>query len=907
MRKITLVTAARKFIHQLLVFIIAILFLLPSFSAFSYEAAPSDPQEDKIMQVIRGVMREFGWEKDFTWTHYYTDHSPKYYSPEIEGPRAVLQKVNDEYVPAPNVASYGINIVPPTANDVLPMQYTPLRIVAYRTVEQAIEAIEYGITAFNNAGKINPIIDFHGMKVIHLPEMGYFEWRMGRFMFTTHNYYIGTNRIHEEDIAEVLYKEIVKTGLAKGGDASKEEEPPPDDPPPDENPPSLEEAVFTVQWEQNPSTSKPFEGIVLDGVSTITMQLQMQNVASEDQLRLTTKPKYGVLSGDALSSNGSVDVSQPTITFTYTPREYLPTSAFDTQNPMIPTHFATDMIGFTFTPFEDSEGSSDENKPKRKVQTPSIQLSLYRPPVMLVHGFTGDQTTWAMLAEQLRTQHVDVHIGSYYALDHSIQAQARELRGNIQFKKDQYAQQHIQLSRVDIIAHSMGGLLSRFYTNNASYYQKDVRKLLMVGTPNHGCSWTDLQLGRVQSYMGDKHKIAAQQLYSQSPFIQNLNSGESIGSHLVPEIEYGNIFSYSALPGFFSGDIVVSAASAYLNGVSTYRLIDHTHSSTFSSIATSITQSQKVFSKLQYWLEHPIRRTPLRNVHIKLSHGTGEVYIKRLNAITSQGILETPVDTTQKTFSSISLDSFDYIGTRQGKAMISLFVNDIPWGYIHLDANTELRLGYVSPRSVEIKLLWGKARFTSFSMNGKGHFSVNVQHKNGDWQNIIGLDTDYVVEKNQDSINVFSLHGDVMINTEVTNQEVTGQPLPSKKGFEVSSEGKLHPYSPNESSWWNDSFYESNTRGWWKLYYSDLWMKTVSQTKAVWAYVTQMQWNEIPFKDIWSQKLGVSVFILALFALLILFLTTATRKAHLLIWIPFSIVLVGTWYTLSQYGVLPFI
>jgi hypothetical protein len=92
-----------------------------------------------------------------------------------------------------------------------------------------------------------------------------------------------------------------------------------------------------------------------------------------------------------------------------------------------------------------------------------------------------------MLAEYLHTRHVDTHIGSYYALDHSVQAQARELRGNIQFKKDQYAQQHIRLSRVDIIAHSMGGLLSRFYTNNASYYQKDVRKLLIVETPNQVC------------------------------------------------------------------------------------------------------------------------------------------------------------------------------------------------------------------------------------------------------------------------------------------------------------------------------------------------------------------------------------------------------------------------------------
>jgi triacylglycerol lipase len=902
------VVLPKKSLQRIFIFLLACMLFLPSFSAFSYEAAPSDPQEDKIIQVIRGVMAEFGWEKSFTWTHHYTDHSPKYYSPEITGPQAILQKVNDEYVPAPNVASYGINIVPPTGNDVLPMEYTPLRIVAYRTVEQAKRDFDDEISAVKTfyAGKVIPIIDFHGFNTVYVEDLA-FEWRMGRFVFSTSDYYVAKKRVREKEVAEVLYQEVVKSGLAKAGDASiTDDEPPPDDPPPEE-PPSVEEAIFTMEWEQNPSTFQPFQGIALDGASTVSLQLQMQHIAPGDRLQLSAKPKYGVLKGDALSSNGSIDVSKSSIVLTYTPKEYLPASAFDQQNTMIPTNYATEMIGFTYTPFEDSSGSSEEKEPTRKEQTPSIQLSLYRPPVMLVHGFTGDQTTWAMLAEYLHNRHVDTHIGSYYALDHSVQAQARELRGNIQFKKDQYAQQHIRLSRVDIIAHSMGGLLSRFYTNNASYYQNDVRKLLMVGTPNHGCSWTDLQLGRVQSYMGDKHKIAAQQLYSQSPFIQNLNSGESMGSHLVSEIEYGNIYSYSVLPGYFSGDVVVSSASAHLNGVATYRLIDHTHSSTFSSLGTAITQSQQVFTKLQYWLEHSVRRVPLRNVHIKLSHGEGEVYVKRLDAITSQGIPETSVDTTQKPFSSVSIQSLDYIGTHQGKAMISLHVNDIPWGYIHVDANTELRLGYVSPRSIEIKLLQGKARFTSFSMNGKGHFSVNVQHKNGDWQNIIGLDTDYVVEKNQDSVNVYSLHGDVMINTEVTNQDVTGQPLSSKKGFEVTSEGTLNPYSPTERNWWNNSFYESNAKGWTTLYFSDLWSKTTSQTKAVWMYATQRQWSEIPFQNIWNLKLGISVFILALLALLILFLTTATRKAHLLIWIPFSIVLLGTWYTLSQYGVLPFI
>lgn len=43
------------------------------------------------------------------------------------------------------------------------------------------------------------------------------------------------------------------------------------------------------------------------------------------------------------------------------------------------------------------------------------------------------------------------------------------------------------VSKVDIIAHSMGGLVSRSYIQGANY-QNDVDQLIMLGTPNHGSS-----------------------------------------------------------------------------------------------------------------------------------------------------------------------------------------------------------------------------------------------------------------------------------------------------------------------------------------------------------------------------------------------------------------------------------
>lgn len=55
------------------------------------------------------------------------------------------------------------------------------------------------------------------------------------------------------------------------------------------------------------------------------------------------------------------------------------------------------------------------------------------------------------------------------------------LRKHIEYVKSR----HPEAARVDIVAHSMGGLLARAYIQSA-HYRSDVRKLALVGTPNQG-------------------------------------------------------------------------------------------------------------------------------------------------------------------------------------------------------------------------------------------------------------------------------------------------------------------------------------------------------------------------------------------------------------------------------------
>ncbi|MBI5416359.1 hypothetical protein HZA55_00190 [Candidatus Poribacteria bacterium] len=48
------------------------------------------------------------------------------------------------------------------------------------------------------------------------------------------------------------------------------------------------------------------------------------------------------------------------------------------------------------------------------------------------------------------------------------------------------AKQETSTSKVNVIAHSMGGLTTRAYIQNDSLYRNDINKFVMLGTPNHG-------------------------------------------------------------------------------------------------------------------------------------------------------------------------------------------------------------------------------------------------------------------------------------------------------------------------------------------------------------------------------------------------------------------------------------
>lgn len=127
-------------------------------------------------------------------------------------------------------------------------------------------------------------------------------------------------------------------------------------------------------------------------------------------------------------------------------------------------------------------------------------IKLEKPPVALVHGFSSNPDTWGdhfrtkdPSFEKIPINYDTIAAGSFQLAGHVIKTAVSRI-----VKK--YRNRKIAATRVNIIAHSMGGVLVRqhFRDNNGLNYhrkdnfgQGDVFKLISIGVPHHGSplSW----------------------------------------------------------------------------------------------------------------------------------------------------------------------------------------------------------------------------------------------------------------------------------------------------------------------------------------------------------------------------------------------------------------------------------
>ncbi|MDD5509219.1 MAG: alpha/beta fold hydrolase [Dehalococcoidales bacterium] len=569
--------------------------------------------------------------------------------------------------------------------------------------------------------------------------------------------------------------------------------------------------------EMNPATGEPFVGVTADGVSSLGMSISLPGFSNVK----ISQPDLGRLEGSAIGTTGNIILDSAGMAeITYYPPDYLTTSQLTREE--LGVHqsgsrvWAAEVpLTLTYTDASDQEGKIE------------AEILVCRPPVMLVHGFLGATATWGKLSSYLQGEKFDTYLGNYGATGQSIEGLSVILKNDIRKQKSDYSNANLKLAKVDAVGHSMGGLISRYYSHGLTGYEGDLRKLIMVGTPNHGVSWTKKVTGNVGAGWYQTHRLPAEQLYSESPFMKTLNSGEATGAHLNTEIQYGNIYG-------FPDDWVVSSASAYLNGVASVTEADVKHSPDIPAVPyVAITEYLNTWEQVKTWLTSDIWRPQLAGSHVEVFKYWRDVYLVSYDASGSHE--------TKLTSSPTQFDSFQSLRTGpDSKAILHLTINDTPWGIIFLDPDSEIFLGYCSPQLVEVRLWQGSASFRS---KENGHFTVPVnikQSQDGEWWTyspkavVTGLNTEFAVAAG-DNIEVHCLEGELVVDTPESTGAGTTVSADNSASVDGETVSAISPVTEDDF-WWaaeDDDFLDSTAGGGWFDKFKSLWDSFITWVKSL--------------------------------------------------------------------------
>lgn len=206
-------------------------------------------------------------------------------------------------------------------------------------------------------------------------------------------------------------------------------------------------------------------------------------------------------------------------------------------------------------------------------------------PVLLVHGvyssaeIIGGTRLCREISQKYHTVVIEYVAGKENARG-TIEAYADMLEDTIEQVLEETG-----AKRIDIIGHSMGGLISRWYMQTRG--TDTVGKLIMIGTPNHGSDVSKLE--------GRGAGSAILQMQPHSPFLRRLNGNDACDCCPAPDgcggttsARYSVIMSREwptlthvhvrllgrkvTLPFFSFGDGIVPYRSATLSNVPTWNV-----------------------------------------------------------------------------------------------------------------------------------------------------------------------------------------------------------------------------------------------------------------------------------------------------------------------------------------------
>lgn len=117
-----------------------------------------------------------------------------------------------------------------------------------------------------------------------------------------------------------------------------------------------------------------------------------------------------------------------------------------------------------------------------------------RVPIVFIHGFRGDPTSFGRMPSLLKTD-ADLAFDYSNFTDFNADVPIQQLAGSFGHHVKGVIEDHRSqgVSQVDVVAHSMGGLVARAWIAGMSSplkipYGGEIRKLVLIATPNYGAN-----------------------------------------------------------------------------------------------------------------------------------------------------------------------------------------------------------------------------------------------------------------------------------------------------------------------------------------------------------------------------------------------------------------------------------
>lgn len=113
-------------------------------------------------------------------------------------------------------------------------------------------------------------------------------------------------------------------------------------------------------------------------------------------------------------------------------------------------------------------------------------ITLKTVPVVFVHGYKAYPDNFDNMKQYLHLKNIE-GVGLKYKSEAGVAAAAKELEQFLKARKKEDAAAGLYTSRYDLICHSMGGLVARYFTVSQSFVlEESVRKLIFISVPHKG-------------------------------------------------------------------------------------------------------------------------------------------------------------------------------------------------------------------------------------------------------------------------------------------------------------------------------------------------------------------------------------------------------------------------------------